>query len=178
MAVFADRSLPQQTPSPLAPKPAGQKQGATPSYGFMPPMVSDSAVSDQKNNLYAASAGAGQAAMQGMDRAGLSRGRGQQLRADMTQAGADVQSASAAAKTDMDAANSNARTRQAFETAMKGEQLGNQSLLEGLRASGVRERLAKQGWQQDLIEAMRRGQFGLDSMQLDLSPFVQAMFRN
>jgi hypothetical protein len=61
---------------------------------------------------------------------------------------------------------------------MKGEQLGNQSLLEGLRASGVRERLAKQGWQQDLIEAMRRGQFGLDSMQLDLSPFVQAMFRN
>jgi len=131
-----------------------------------------------RNNLLAGSAGAGRSAMQGMDRAGLSRGKGQQLRADMAQAGADVQASAAAAKVDMDAANSNARARQSYETTMRGEQLGNQSLLEGLRMSGVREKFAKQGWQQDLVEAMRRGQFGLDSMQLDPSPFVQALFRN
>lgn len=171
MAIGSDAALPSSTKSPL-------RSPSVPKFGAPPPRVNDGAVADMRNNLLAGSAGSGQAAMQGMDRAGLSRGKGQQLRADMAQAGADVQASTAAAQVDMDAAGSNARAQQAFETTMRGEQLGNQSLLEGLRMSGQRERFAKQGWQQDLIEAMRRGQFGLDSMQLDLSPVYGALFRN
>lgn len=169
MAIGSDTSLPSSMRSPLR---------SVPSFGPPPPRVNDGAVADMRNNLIAGSAGAGRAAMQGMDRAGVSRGRGQQLRADLAQAGADVQASASAAKVDMDAANSNARAQQVFETTMKGEQLGNKGLLEGLRMAGQRERFAKQGWQQDLIEAMRRGRFGLDSMQLDLSPVYRELLRS
>jgi membrane-bound ClpP family serine protease len=178
MALFADGSLPKQTPSPLAPKPTGTKQASTPSYGYMPPMISDSKVNAQTNNLYAASAGAGRSAMQSMDRAGISRGRGQQMRADMAQAGADVQAATGAAKVEMGVQDANQRARQAYETTMRGEQLGNAGLLENLRSANVRERYAKQGWQQDLQEAIRRGQFGLDSIYLDRTPLIESLLRS
>lgn len=171
MALGADTALPSSTKSPL-------RSPSVPKFGAPPPRVNDGAVADMRNNFLAGAAGAGRMAMQGMDRAGVSRGRGQQLRSDMAQAGADVEASTNAARVDMDAANANARAQQAFETTMKGEQLGNQSLLEGLRMSGMRERFAKQGWQQDLNEAMRRGQFGLDSMYLDPGQLVQWMFRS
>lgn len=178
MAVFADTALPKQTPSPLAPRPTGTKQASVPSYGYMPPMISDSKVNDQTNNLYAASAGAGRTAMQGMDRAGVSRGRGQQMRADMAQASADVQAGTAAAQVEAGAADANNRARQAYETTMRGEQLSNAGLLENLRSANVREKYAKQGWQQDLYEAMRRGQFGLDSIYLDRTPLIESLLRS
>jgi hypothetical protein len=141
-------------------------------------MISDSAVAGQVNNIFAGAAGSGRAAMQSMDRAGISRGKGQQLRSDMTQAGADVQAATGAAQTEMGAADSNNRARQAYDVAMRSEQIGNSGLLESLRASKAREGVAKQGWQQDLVEAMRRGQLGLDSIQLDTSPLVNWMMRS
>lgn len=178
MAVFADTALPKQTPSPLAPRPTGTKQASVPSYGYMPPMISDSKVNDQTNNLYAASAGAGRTAMQGMDRAGVSRGRGQQMRADMAQASADVQAGTAAAQVEAGAADANNRARQSYETTMRGEQLSNAGLLENLRSANVREKYAKQGWQQDLYEAMRRGQFGLDSIYLDRTPLIESLLRS
>lgn len=178
MALYADGALPNQTPSPLAPRPAGTKQASTPSYGFMPPMISDSRVNDQTNNLYASAAGAGRAAMQGMDRAGVSRGKGQQRMADMAQATADVQAGAGAAQVEMGAADANNRTRQAYETTMRGERLGNAGLLEGLRAANVRQRNASQGLQQDMVEAMRRGQFGLDSIYLDRTPLIESLLRS
>ena len=95
----------------------------------------------------------------------------------MAQAGADVQAATGAAQVEMGAADANARARQAFDTTMRGERLANTGLLENLRASGVRERLAKRGWQQDLMEAIRRGQFGLDSIYLDRSPLIDSLLR-
>lgn len=168
MAIGADTSLPGNTKSPLR---------GTPAFGAPPPMVNDGRVADQRNNLLAGAAGAGRSAMQGMDRAGLSRGRGQQLRADMAQAGADVEAATAAQQTEMGAANANRAARQAYDTTMRGERNANAGLLEGLRASNVRERLARQGWQQDLFEAMRRGQFGLDSIYLDTSPLLDSLLR-
>jgi hypothetical protein len=141
-------------------------------------MINDSKVADRTNNILAGAAGAGRSAMQSMDRAGISRGRGQQLRADMAQAGADVQAATGAAQNEMAAGDSNARARYAYDTTMRGEQLGNAGLLENLRASKAREGIAKQGWQQDLVESMRRGQFGLDSIQLNTSPLVNWMMRS
>lgn len=177
MAIGADTSLPSLSKSPLRPGPTAPAQ-KTPGLGYQPPMINDAKVADQANNVLAGAAGAGQAAMQAMDRAGISRGRGHQLRADMAQAGADVQAAAGAAQVEMGAADANARARQAYDVTMRGEQLGNAGLLENLRAAKMRERVAKQGWQQDLYEAMRRGQFGLDSMYLDTTPLVNWMMRS
>lgn len=177
MAIGADSSLPSASKSPLR-QPAPAPMQKTPSLGYQPPMINDAKVADQSNNIFAGSAGAGRAAMQSMDRAGISRGKGQQFRADMAQAGADVQAASGAAQLDMDVADANARTRQAYDTTMRGEQLANAGLLENLRAAKVRERTAGQGWQQDLFEAMRRGQFGMDSIQLDTSPLIDSLLRD
>lgn len=170
MALGADMSLPSKTQSPL-------RGNGVPAFGAQPPMVNDNRVSDQRNNLLAGSAGAGRVAMQGMDRAGLSRGRGQQLRSDMAQAGADIEASSAAQQTEMGAANANRSARQSYENTMRGEQLANAGLLENLRSNNVRERLAKQGLQQDMYEAMRRGQFGLDSIYLDKTPLIEALLR-
>lgn len=175
MAVFADTTLPKTLPSPLA-KPSGTKQ--PPAFSPPPPMVSDSAVQSVANNQLAAAAGAGRSALAGMDRAGLSRGKGQERMADMAQAGADVSARAQAAQTEMGAAAANAGARQAYENAMRAEEIGNKGLLEGLRTAESMERITKRGWQQDMLEAMRRGQFSLDSMQLDMSPIYEALFRS
>jgi len=140
-------------------------------------MVDDRRVADQKNNLLAGSAGAGQVALQSMDRAGVSRGKGQQFRADLAQAGADVEASAGAEQAEMGASMANRSAAQAYDTTMQGERLANAGLLENLRAASLRERYAKQGWQQDLFEAMRRGQFGLDSIYLDTSPLIDALLR-
>lgn len=170
MALGADMSLPSRNQSPLRGK-------SVPTFGAQPPMMDDRRVSDQRNNLLAGAAGAGRVAMQGMDRAGVSRGRGQQLRSDMAQASADVEASTAAQQADMGASNANRAARQSYENTMRGEQVANAGLLENLRSNTVRERLAKQGWQQDLYEAMRRGQFGLDSIYLDKTPLIDALLR-
>lgn len=177
MAVFADLSLPKQQPSPLA-KPAQGPQKSIPSYGYQPPSINDSAVSAVVNNQLAAGAGQGRAALMETNRAGLSLGRGQQRMADMAEAGSDAQARAAAAQTEMGAASANATARQAYENTMRGEQIGNAGLLENLRNASSIERTAKQGRQQDLLEAMRRGQFGLDSIYLDRTPLINSLLQN
>jgi hypothetical protein len=132
-------------------------------------MITDRAVQSSVNNTLAAAAGSGRSALQEMDRAGVSRGKGQQFRADMAQAGADAKARAGAAGAEMEAANSNAAARLAYDSAMRNEQLSNQGLLENLRHSGAMEDVARRGWRQSLAEAQRRGQYGLDSLQPDMS---------
>jgi hypothetical protein len=141
-------------------------------------MISDAAVASQQNNLLAGAAGTGAAARQGMDRAGISRGRGQQFRADMAQAGADAQAMAESNSVAAGVADANARANQAYDTTMRSEQVGNAGLLESLRVAGNRERIAKQGWQQDMAEARRRGQLGLDSIYVDRTPLIGSLLRD
>lgn len=178
MAIGADMSLPKSQQSPLRGLTAAPtKQQSSPSYGYRPPMVNDGRVQDVVSNQLASSAGAGQMAMQGMDRAGVSRGRGQEYRADMAQAGADVRARTAAAQTEMGASVANANAQAAYENAMRNEQLSNAGLLENLRNTDVMERLARQGWRQDMNAARRRGQFGLDQLQLDYTPLLSGLLQ-
>jgi len=176
MAVFADKSLPKSLPSPLASPKAAKPQSA-PSFSPPPPMIADSAVQDSVNNQLAASAGTARAALGGMDRAGVSRGRGQQRMADMAEAAADAQARLGAARTEMGAAAANASARQAYDNTMRGEQISNTGLLENLRQANAMERIQKRGWQQDLNQAIRRGQFGLDSIYLDQTPIINALLQ-
>lgn len=170
MAVGADMSLPSSSRSPF-------RGGPAPSLGARPPMISDNAVSAKQNNLLAGAAGVGATAMQGMDRAGISRGKGQAFRADLAQAAADADASAQSEQAAMQASDLNARASQAYDTTMRGEQIANAGLLENLRAAGVREQLAKRGWQQDMNEAVRRGRFSLDSIYLDRTPLVDSLLR-
>lgn len=175
MAIGADMSLPHSQPSPLK-KPAAAPMRKTPSYGYRPPMIADSAVQDAVNNQMASSAGVDRASYN--DRAGISRGRGQERMADMAQATADAKARVGAAQTEMGAASANAAAQNAYDTTMRAEQLGNAGLLENLRSANAMQGIAKQGWQQDLMEAIRRGRFGLDSIYLDKSPLIDSLLRN
>ena len=173
--IGVDSSLPGATKSALTqPRPKPQQ---TPGFGQAPPAISDSAVQDVVNNQLAAGAGTGRAALSSMDRAGVSRGKGQQYRADMAEAAADAQGRAAASKTEMDAAGANAAARNAYDKTMRSEQLQAAGLLEGLRGSAMMEKLAGAGRRQDLHELMRRGQLGLDSMYLDTTPLLDALLR-
>lgn len=174
MAIGADYSLPKSQPSVLRPQAAPAKQAA-PQYGAMPPAIADSAVSDAVNNQLAASAGVGRASYN--DRAGISRGRGQQFRADMTQAAADAKARAGAAQTEMGAESANAAARSAYENTMNDERLSYGGLLEGLRSNSATERLARRGWQQSLNEAIRRGQFSLDQIQPDYSSLITSLLQ-
>jgi hypothetical protein len=138
-------------------------------------MIGDDVVQSVSNNQMAQSAGAGMSALQGMDRAGISRGKGQRSRADTAQAMADVSASGAAARTQMGVSSANAKAQRAYENSMRMEQLGTGNLLEGLRSGRARERLAERGWSQDVYEALANGQFNLDSIQLDLSPFLRSL---
>lgn len=174
MAVYADQTLPKTLPSPLKP-PASQQK--VPSLGFQPPRINDATVSAAVNNKMAAGVGAGRAALAETDRAGVSRGKGQQRLADMADASADTQARAGAIQTEMEAAAANSAAQREFENTMRAEQLGDRGLLEGLRTATAMERIQKKGWQQDLYEAMRRGQFGLDSIYLDRTPLFEALLR-
>lgn len=173
MAIGADMTL---RGSPPAARRQSVLAGATPSYGTRPAQFADSALQDMANNETAAAAGSGRAAMQSMDRAGVSRGKGQQMRADMAQASADAAANQSVAGAELGASQANQRANMAYEGAMRGEALANQGLLEGLRNSQVAERLAARGWGQNKREAAMRGQFGLDSMQLDYTPLLNNLF--
>lgn len=142
-----------------------------------PPMIPDGAVQDQVNNLMAAGAGQKRTALTGMDRAGISRGKGQRQMADFAAAGADVQARSGAAEAEMQAASQNANARNAYENTRDNERMMAGGLLENLRNMQAMERLTKKGFQQDMYETDRRGQFGLDSQYLDLSPLLSALLR-
>jgi hypothetical protein len=167
----ADRSLRSQQPSPLAPVKA------KPKFGYMPPMIGDSTVADAQNNTRASSAGVGRMAMTDMDRAGISRGRGNQYASQIAEASADADARAGAAKQQMGADVANAAARQTYDFAMQGEQIGNSGLLENLRNQNAMAGWTRRGFGQNLREANRRGQFGLDQLQLDYTPFLQSLLR-
>lgn len=172
MAVGMDMSLPRTQPSPLR-----NPQAAVPPPAA-PPMLADRSVQGVVNNQLAAGGAAGAAALRESDRRGISRGRGHQYMADIAQQGADMQGKVAAAQTEMEAAGADAAARQAHANATRNEQLASANLLEGLRSATAMERVQRQGWQQSLYEAMRRGQFGLDQQsQMDFTPLLQGLFR-
>lgn len=177
MAIGFDGALQGRGRSPLAPaRPAPQQQ--TPSYGAMPPMISDAAVQSVTNNQRAQAAGSARGALTESDRAGMSRGRGQQYAANIAEAAADAQARNAAAQTEMDASSANASARQAYDMTMRGEQLGNSGLLEGLRNANAMARWQRRDYGQNINEAMRRGQFGMDSIQPDYTPFLGALLQD
>lgn len=175
MAIGADRSLRSVTPSPLTPPkgPAKQQAGSP----FAPFAINDNAVADMQNNQRASGFGAGRATLNEMDRSGVSRGRGQQFAADMAEASAVTAGNLAADKTGQMAELANANAQRGYRSALADEQVMNTGLLEGLRNASAMGRVARRGMAQDMQEAIRRGQFGLDQMQLDYSPLVSSLLR-
>lgn len=157
---------------PMRPQEPSQTGSA---FGRAPQAISDEAVQNVTNNQLARSAGAGMSALQGMDRAGVSRGKGQRSRADMAQAMADVGAQGQAARTQMGAASMNAKAQQDWENMRRQEQLGTQGLLEGLRSQRARERMSGMGFAQNIYEALANGQMNLNSIQLDYSPFLSSL---
>lgn len=168
-----DQNLRSQQPSPLAPQKSVRSQ--TPKFGFMPPMISDSSVADAVNNTRAQSAGTGRAALTEMDRAGISRGRGNQYAASIAEAGADAQARAGQAQQEMAAQMSNANARQGYDLTMQGEGMANKGLLENLRNANTMANWQRAGFRQNLYETNRRGQFGLDQIQPDYTPFLRAL---
>jgi hypothetical protein len=179
MAVGSDSSLRMPMGSPLrpSPRPAAPQQHSA-SSGYRPFAINDRAVADMANNQRAAGVGAGAAAMRAQDRAGISRGKGQQYMADIAEA-AGMEGANAAANaTESAAAAANQGAQRAYENTRESERIANEGLLERLRSAQASEQLARRGNAQDMYEAYRRGQFGLDSQRLDLSPLLSRLFDN
>jgi len=185
MAIGSDLTLTGGTFAPGPPKPAppgwptkpqpAKAAGQSSPYGRAPGGIGDDISQSAENNAMAMGAGAGMASLQSMDRAGVSRGKGQRSRADVAQAGADIGGRMQSQQIQQGIASANAKNQQGYEQSMRMEQLGNQGLLEGLRSQGARERLAGQGWTQDIYEALANGQFSLDQMQLDMSPLLRSL---
>jgi hypothetical protein len=179
MAVGADTRLNGFGRSPLAAaRPAPMQQTAsTPSYGPRPPMVSDSAVQGSVNNIMAGSDGTARGALLEQDRGGVSRGRGQQYASQIAEAGANMQGRASAAQVEMGAAGANASANNAYDYAMQQEKIGNGGLLENLRNQNALARTQRQGYAQDMYEANRRGQFGMDQIAPNYSPIWDSLFR-
>lgn len=169
-----DRGLRSTSQQPLRQQPSAPMR-QTPAAA-RPPGISDAAVQGAVNNQLASGYGAGRMALSNQDRAGVSRGRGQQYYANVAQEGADVEGAANATKTMADASAANQNAAWQYDTAMRNEQLANQGLLEGLRNSQAMAQLANQQRGQQLYEAYRNGQFGLDQQQLDYTPLLQGLF--
>jgi hypothetical protein len=113
-----------------------------------------------------------------MDRAGVSRGKGQQYMADAAQADADATGQAAAANTEFGAGMANISASRAYENAMRGEQLQNAGLLENLRSASAQESQSARGLGQNLYESVARGRANLNNMQLDyISPLLQKLFQ-
>jgi hypothetical protein len=167
--------MPIGADSSLAPRTGG-KRSPLAMPNLRPPMIADSAVQSQANNAFAAGAGAGRSSLMATDRAGISRGRGQKYRADMASANSMAQSTNAANQITQDAGNANASARLAYDNAMRGEQMQYAGLLEGLRSTSAMNQLARRGFGQDASEARARGKFGLDSIYLDKTPLLGALF--
>lgn len=168
-----DKGLRSQQPSPLAPQKSVRSQ--TPKFGYMPPMIGDSSVADAVNATRAQSAGTGRMALTEMDRAGISRGRGNDYASQIAEAGADAQARAGQAQQEMAAQMANAGARQGYDLLMQGESIGNRGLLENLRNTSAMANWQRAGFRQNLYEANRRGQFGLDQIQPDFTPFLRSL---
>lgn len=162
-------TMPVPRGAPMQPrqKPASSAGPGYRSYGQAPGKISDDRVADLQNNQMAIGASKGATAMQQMDRAGMSRGGGHRMRADMMQSLGDIEGRQQAAQTAMKANMANNQMQAEYDDTMRREELGNQRLLENLRSNKLNERLARQGWAQNVYEAMRRGQFDLDGIRPD-----------
>jgi len=171
--IGSDSGLRYKQPSaiaPPAPKPAQQ------SAGYRPLAVNDKALGTLENNQMAAGIGAGRAALTSMDRAGVSRGKGQQYAADLAEASSQSDAQAAVNKSRQDAGMADSEANRAYSNTLASERTGNSGLLEGLRNSAAMEQLSKRGMSQNTYEAIRRGQFGLDQIGLDYSPLLQSLF--
>lgn len=178
MAIGVDNRLRSQQPAPLAAPAPQPNTGAAPRFGSQPPAISDRAVSAQANNQLASGAGAREATLRGMDRAGVSRGKGQQYMAEAAQADADASGRAAAANTEAAAGFANVAASRAYENTMRGEQLRNEGLLENLRSASAQEEQSRRGLSQNLYEAIARGRANLNNMQLDyVSPLLRKLFQ-
>lgn len=174
MAIGFDSSLRRTVRSPLAQPPAATMRYQPPPLS-PPPSISDTAVQRATNAQMSAGYGTRESALRDSDRRGISRGAGQNYYASMAQEAADSQAAAEATKIQMDAAAGNARAQQEYDSALANENLVRQGLLEGLRNDRAMSRLASSGYQSALRQAMLRGRFGLDSMQLDYTPLLRTL---
>lgn len=173
MAIALDRSLPTSTRSPLrAPQQAPAQSVPTQS---MAPRIDDRRVANQANNLYART-GAREMTLQDMDRAGVSRGKGHQLRADMAAAAQNSANRSDALRAEMGAQQANVSAAQQYDAMRNAERMSSEGLLQNLRDSDRQERMARNSASMDEYETWMRGRFGLDSMQLDPSSLLNRLF--
>lgn len=173
MAIGMDRALPANN-QPALKMPT---TGPAPSYPGRAPAMDDRRVQAAKNNMAASSYGAAQLGRQEMDRAGVSRGRGHSYYGDVAQTQADAKASGAAAGVELEASMADAKARQDYDNQARSERTANQGLLANLRNAESGERRARRGMQQDIYEAMARGQFGLDSMNLDQSSLLDYLLR-
>lgn len=151
--------------------------GGAPAYGPRPPVIADSALQGVVNNSYASAQGSARNALTSMDRGGLSRGKGQQYASQIAETGATAQAANDAAQAEMGVAQANAGAANAYDYAMQQERLGNAGLLENLRNQTAMNRIQRGGMAQNMNEAMRRGQFGLDSIRPDYTSLLGSLLR-
>lgn len=176
MAIFADTNLkpPAGKTGGMTPAPAGQ----APSIPALsrPPMISDSAVQSMANNQLASGYGTREQTLHDSDRRGISRGKGQYAAADTAQEAADAKGQAAAAQTTLQSAAANSSANQDYQNAMREEQLTRSGLLEQLRNNQAMARIQGQQYQQQVMQAIRRGQFQLDSQYLDPTPLLMQAF--
>lgn len=140
-------------------------------------MVNQGAVDDVNNNVLAGVSGAGRMATQQMGGRGISMGRGQRARADMAQAMANAKAQQQVQQNNMSASAENRARSLAYDTAMQGEQIQNQGLLDSLTSARRNEQMNRVGMGQNLSEARRRGQLGLDQIYLDRTPLFQSLLQ-
>jgi hypothetical protein len=114
--------------------------------------------------------------LQDMDRAGVSRGKGHQLRADMAAAAQNSANRADAMRAEMGASQANTSAAQQYDAMRNSERLESQGLLQNLRDSERQERMARKATAMDEYENWMRGQFNLDSMQLDTTPLLRQLF--
>ena len=179
MAIGSDRRLgaaPRMNTT-MGPPRAPSPTTAQPQRFSRAPQVNDSAVSSMANNRLAEAAGTAQGAIREMDRAGVSRGKGQRYAAEIAEAAADADARGEVAQMEQGVAKSNAMSRQAYDNMRSNERMQMESLLESLRNSQASERLARQGWGQSMYEGMRQGQFGLDNINLDYSSLLARLLQ-
>ena len=140
-------------------------------------MVSDRSVQRLVNNQLAQS-GAREGALRGQDRAGISRGKGQQYAAEAAGAIQESENYAAARGTELAAQQANADSRQQYDFMRDQERVANRGLLNDLMMTDAAERLGRRGNNLDLFGTQLQGQFGLDSIRLDRTPLLRALLRS
>jgi len=116
-------------------------------------------------------------ASQQMGGRGISSGRGQQSRADMAQAMADAKAQQQVQQNNMAASAENQARSLAYDTAMRGEQIQNQGLLDSLTNVRRSEQMSGLNRGNDLSEARQRGMLGLNQIYLDRTPLFQSLLQ-